>query len=617
MKKLKASLLTLSWLAPAFIFSWLVMGPAGPGLEHLWTWAAAHLPGIIQRWLQPGWMHVVLFAALALLGGPLLKAAWPRLGWGMAGLLTALSYGLVYKAAAFLPDISSYPFSLSWSEASRYYYASLYLSEEFYGLRAPLSILHPTRYLLQAIPFLIPDSTLWLHRAWQVLLWLSTSSLTGWMLARRAAKGQPCPVRLALAVGAILFLFQGPVYYHLLVMVILILWGSNPQHPWRTLAVVAVASLWAGVSRVNWLPVPGLLAAALYFLEVPYYRSNDFSHSGAGKRLKSLLQSYGNYLLPPAAWTILGSLLAWGSQQAYQALSGNPLAYFGSSFSSDLLWYRLLPNPTYPLGILPSALLVSMPVLCLMVLRLLPNWRGYHPLRLLGLGAILGVLFAGGVVVSVKIGGGSNLHNLDAYLVLLLVTGSYVLFNFGADPENNHQGRGERGEGRSIGRLMPWLVGLAAAVPLLFALTAGGPWPQRDQAAAAADLAILRTAAQQAVLNGGHVLLVNQRHLLTFGEIPGVPLAPDYELVFLMEMAMAGNQAYLAAFHTDLQNHRYDLIIAEPLSVQYQGRLRSFGEENDAWVAQVSEPVLCYYRPLATLETAGVVLYVPNGNACP
>jgi hypothetical protein len=616
MKIIKSLSLVIAWLALGVLFPWLVMGPLGSELEGLWAWGAAHLPGFIQRWLQPGWMHIFLLAALLIPGGWLLKKAWPRLENGMAWLLSALLYGLVYKAACFLPDISSYPFSLSWSEASRYYYASLYLSEKVYGQPAALSILHPSRYLLQAIPFLIDGSPLWLHRAWQVLLWLVSSGLSGWMVARRAAAHQPAPVQLAVAIGAILFLFQGPVYYHLLVMVILVLWGFHRQHLWRSLAVVLLASLWAGISRVNWLPVPGLLAAALYFLEVPY-RSNDFNRSQTNQRLKSLLQGFTRYLLPPAAWTILGSLTAWGSQQVYQAISGNPAEYFGSSFTSDLLWYRLLPNPTYPLGILPSALLVSLPVMGLMALRLLPAWRSLHPLRLLGLGAILGVLFAGGVVVSVKIGGGSNLHNLDAYLVLLLVIGCYVWFGVAAEAESTGQGLRDKGKGTWGRWLSPWLVGLTAAVPLIFALSAGGVWPRRDAQAAQADLATLRQAAQQAVMNGGRVLLINQRHLLTFGEIRGVPLEADYELVFLMEMAMAGNSAYLEAFHADLENHRFDLIIAEPLAVAYQGRARGFGEENDAWVSQVSVPVLCHYQPLAALQTAGVVLYVPSPDTCP
>ena len=202
--------------------------------------------------------------------------------------------------------------------------------KSLYGVRAPLTVLHPSRYLMQAVPFLF-EAPLWMHRAWQVLLWLLTSGLTGWLVARRAAGSQPWIVRLSLAVGAILFLFQGPVYYHLLVMVIFVLWGFNRAHPWRNLVVVLLASLWAGISRVNWLPVPGMLAAAMYFLEVPYSLDQtnkgfiDQTNKGFKPlvRLKSMLHM-GRYLLPSAVWTILGSLVAWGSQQVYQGISGNP-----------------------------------------------------------------------------------------------------------------------------------------------------------------------------------------------------------------------------------------------------------------------------------------------------
>jgi len=634
MHKTKTILLVLGWLLPLLLFPWLVMGPTGPGLARLWERGVAHLPALLQKFLSPGWMHAFLFVLLAVPGSFLLKVARPSLRWGMAVLLNALAFGLAYKIAVFLPEISTYPFSLGWSEGSRFYYASLYLSEQIYGLRVPPSILHPSRYLLQAIPFLIPNSPLWLHRFWQVLLWLVTSGLTAWLLTMRAAAGQSISIRLALAMGAILFLFQGPVYYHLLVMVILVLWGYDQHHPWRTMGVVALASLWAGISRVNWLPVPGLLAAAMYILYEKSFkslqqsdaiklpdRSDNFSLQGAVQRFTSLLHGTIQYLRLPVAWTVAGTLLAWISQQVYQAISGNPPGFFGSSFSSDLLWYRLLPNPTYPLGVLPSALLVSLPVLGLMALRLQPSWHSYYPQRFIGLGSILLVLFTGGVVVSVKIGGGSNLHNLDAYLVLLLVIASFVLFNFPPDlplptGQLDDASRDEFSLRGSSGKWLPAAVGLAAALPILFAITAGGPWPIRSQSLAVDDLLILRQAAEQAVQNGGQVLMINQRHLLTFDQI-AAPMSPDYELVFLMEMAMAGNPAYLDAFHHDLESHRYALIIAEPLIVQYQGQARAFGEENDAWVEQVSAPVLCNYRPLAFLQTAGVVLYVPSQSTCP
>jgi hypothetical protein len=95
-----------------------------------------------------------------------------------------------------------------------------------------------------------------------------------------------------------------------------------------------------------------------------------------------------------------------------------------------------------------------------------------------------------------------------------------------------------------------------------------------------------------------------------------VPLVPEDELVFLMEMAMSNNSAYLDVFHNDLREQRFSVIVSEPLKVNYQGRSHSFGEENDAWVKNVSEPVLCYYQPAIQLESIGVVLYTPREDPC-
>jgi hypothetical protein len=403
---------------------------------------------------------------------------------------------------------------------------------------------------------------------------------------------------------AFLFLFQGPVYYHLLFMVILLLWGFDSDHFWRSMLLVLFASLWAGISRVNWLPVPGLLAASLYLLEVQEKDKPEW-----------------RYLLPPTIWVLAGTGFAYASQQVYEYVSGNPLAWFGSSFSSDLLWYRLLPNATFPMGVLPSAILVSIPLIGLMVLRLINRWREYHFIRLLGLATILIVLFIGGVFVSVKIGGGSNLHNLDAYLTLLLVIGSYIYFNrFFPDYSEVSKENWMEGTLSASSKLIQTaeviLIALAFVFPLYLTLVTGGPLPHRNYSAAQAALQTLRSATQQAVKEGGEVLFINQRHLLTFDYIQGIPLVPEYELVFLMEMAMSNNSAYLDAFYNDLANQRFAMIVSEPLNTQHQGKSHSFGEENDAWVERIAEPILCYYEPKQQVETAGVVLYTPRVDPC-
>ncbi len=581
-RKLTGILYILSFV----ILPWLVLSPA------------INLPTSLP-------LRLGLFALLSLLGAFLFRRTWPQHGWASALLITSLGYTAAYKLASFIPDVSPYPFSLGWSEGSRYYYASLWLSKLLYGVHFAPSILHPSRYLMQALPLLIPGSSIWLSRLWQVLLWLLTTTLTSYLLVRRlglAGRGKSLVILFSTLLWGFLFLFQGPVYYHLQVMLILILWGFDSKRFWRSLLMVLLASLWAGISRVNWLPVPGLLASALFLLE----------EKAQGKPLV-------RYLLPPAAWTVAGTLTAYASQRAYQAFSGNPQSWFGSSFSSDLLWYRLLPNPTYPMGILLSAILVSLPILGLIVMRLVGRWREFHFLRLLGLAGILAALFGGGVLVSVKIGGGSNLHNLDAYLSLLMVIGSYIYFDRFV-PDNAKDAKTGADPIPAPGKLARTVESILLAgaliIPMYFTLSTGGPMARRDYAAARAALQTIKTSAQQVTEQGGTVLFINQRHLLTFNQVPGVPVVPDYELVFLMEMAMSGNREYLDAFQVAISNQHYDLIVSEPLVIQYQGRNHSFGEENDAWVKSISEPVLCYYQPSVSLDSVGVVLYTPRSTPC-
>jgi hypothetical protein len=545
------------------------------------------------------------FCVLAVGGAILFHLAWPKRSWGIALVVTLLGYGTAYKLASFIPDISPYPFSLGWSEASRYYYASLWLSQNIYGFSIPPSVLHPSRYLLQAIPFLIPNSSLWLSRFWQVVLWVVTAGATSWLLVRKlhlTSRKQPVII-LSMFLWGFLFLFQGPIYYHLLFMVILVLWGYHKDNFWRTFIVVLIASLWAGISRINWLPVPGMLAATLYLLET---------------RLKD--KSFWRYLWVPAIWMVFGTISGYASQLAYQHWSGNPQAWFGSSFTSDLLWYRLWPNVTYPLGILPSAVLVSLPLVGLIALRFVNRWKEFHPIRLLGLAAILGVLFLGGIIVSVKIGGGSNLHNLDAYLTLLLVIGSAVFFDrFEPDqstPFSSSLDTTTLTNPDWRNTIEGILIAGALIIPLYFILSSGGKLPQLDYPAAQAAIQTISEATQQAAEQGSEVLFISQRQLLTFNYIHNVALIPDDELVFLMEMAMANNAAYMDAFQADIQQQRFGLIVSEPLVIQWQGRNHSFGEENDAWVRGVSGPVLCYYKPSVQLDSVGLVLYTPRTSSC-
>lgn len=548
--------------------------------------------GFAGRYLEGLFPRLLIFWLVTLALSVLLRATFPTAPWERRVLGAAIGYGLLVRAVAFVPDVSAYPFSLSWSEGSRYYYASLFHSGALYGLHLSPSELHPTRYLLQSLPFLLVDLPLWFHRLWQVALWWLLPVGTGALLVTRHRLAGIW-LRVLVAGWVVLYLFQGPVYYHLLVMVVLILVGVDVRRPWMSTFFVVAASAWAGISRVNWFPVPALLAGCLYVLE-------------ASPRVRS----WKVVLRWPLAWAVLGTLLAFASQAAYVELTGIRLDRLTSSLTSDLLVYRLFPNPTYPFGILPAILLASTPlVLALWSLR--STWLGRIDWpRWVFLAAALVLLGAGGLVVSLKIGGGSNLHNLDAYLVLLLLVGCSLVL------------RAPEGDAvpRTYKALPPFRqTALLVAVPLIFAVGAGTPWVGRDFAAARDSLQVIRETAQEVSGRGDRVLFISQRHLLTFGMIPGVALEPEYETVFLMEMAMSRNRAYLDRFHELLRKQAFGLIVVDRLATTLQGRSHSFGEENDAWVREVSGPILCSYQPLLSFEQPPLELLVPRteGPECP
>src|SRR4030067_2986991 len=189
-----------------------------------------------------------MFWLVVLAGATLWKAFDKHRTWGTVLIASWLCAGMGFKLATFIPDISTYPFTLNWSEASRYYYSSLYFAERIYGIHVLLSPLHPSRYLMQAVPFLISGIPLWFHRFWQVFLWLGTSLAVVYLLDKRLSPvtgftGSNSPTadrlsRLLFLTWGVLFLFQGPVYYHLMVIPIILFGGFDGDKLWKSLALL-------------------------------------------------------------------------------------------------------------------------------------------------------------------------------------------------------------------------------------------------------------------------------------------------------------------------------------------------------------------------------------------
>jgi hypothetical protein len=532
-----------------------------------------------------GWFRVLVFWYFSLIGLFALKSIRRDIPWLTTLLSVAICQSVFHLLLAYWTRVTDYPFAMGWSETSRFYYPSLFLSEIVYGREYPWPILHPTLHLLLAPPYLF-DTPLWVHRFWQVAIRYILVAAIVPVLMRRLSI-QSLATRWIVGLWMFLFLFMGPIYFHLTIPVILLLWGFSQQDDRRTWIAVILASIWCGWSRVNWYPMPGMMAAVLYLMEVPIKGKNVWQ-----------------YLLKPALWFVTGTLIAFASQRVYIALSGVPdSSHFYTSFTSNLLWYRLMPNASYFLGILPASILASLPLWLGMYLVISSRKGDWHPIRLTLIFAALFVLFVGGLVVSVKIGGGANLHNMDAYLIMLLIVFAYFVF------ARYRRENGELAQPVAI----PWLLALSLIImPAWSYLQFGIDFKSYDHVRTEKIMAKLQQKVDEVNAEGGEVLFITQRHLIAMNMLENVTLVPEYEREDLMEMVMADNLGYLARFRDDIGNQRFALIVVDPLNDTIMRRTRSFSEENNAWVRRVVVPILCNYREEAAYPLHEIALYVPQ-----
>jgi len=508
-------------------------------------------------------------------------------------IMPALSvFTLVYLIVLQLPRITNYPFSLDWSEGSRIYEASQIYSLLVYGIQLPLPLLDAGRAILQGIPFLLPGLPIAAHRFWLLALELGTALGTALMLARRLQLRNKANTAF-FVVWTILFLYQGPVFPHLIVITWLVLWQFDERSPWRNLIWVILASLWAGITRINWFPVAGSLAAILYLTST----------------IQDKKQPWWRYLLPPAVYLGAGSLTALVVYLGYIRVSGNPSGDFGTSLNSTLIWERLWPNASFGLGILPGILLVSLPLLAMTAAHCIRCRGAWKPLRVASIGAILLVFFAGGVIVSLKIGGGNNLHNLDAFLVLLLVACSLILSErFMPDTPRTIQ---------PVQWTAVWL-GLAVILPVAFTLFTQRAVTQPTQTATSEALAYIQKTVEQANEDNEAVLWMSERQLLAFHNVPYTQLIPEYERVVIAEMAMAGNDKYFETYRDALAAKQFGVIIVEPLRIEYiDEQSNLFAQENNRFVDEIFTPLDQNYHARRIFKTVGVAVMTPKAAPRP
>ena len=209
-------------------------------------------------------------------------------------------------------------------------------------------------------------------------------------------------------------------------------------------------------------------------------------------------------------------------------------------------------------------------------------------------------------MVSIKIGGGSDLHNLDAYLILLMLVGGYFYFDrFTPEMERI----------ASPIAFPTALIAIVILFPVWMSVKGISSFITWNHSQANQLLESVRSQTESVAKTGGEVLFITQRQLLAL-KMVNVPLVPDYEQDYMMEMVMSHNRPYLDRFHKDLQTGRFSMIVASAYSSSPQGSGRMFGNENDLWVEEVVIPLNCYYQEVPEFINQPVALYVPRDQPC-
>lgn len=585
-------------------------------------WAMVALAAVFPAWfvffspwggLFTGiFFRVLLFAlsltcvAFLLVRGDDIYVTWNSL------LVAGLSIGVVLVFAESLVLVSDYPFALHWSEGNRLWDYSVIFGRERYnypGTEPIFAWIDPGRQTLWGLPFLIPGVPIWAVRLWSAILVTVPYAILGWVVFRPTkASGN---LWIAAGFWALLFLNQGPIYTPLVLAAILVAIARR-QIFWIALPLIFLAGHYAGISRFTWRFAPGIWVVILalgdavlvhgQLLWRDWLRAAAYGLAGIWSKGLPILVGIVISLVPASS----SQTPVDPGQQSIETLQGIQTVTTQQPF----LFERLFPNPIYAPGILLGLAIAVFPLIALLVNLIRKGvWKTVFWQRLatvLGLGALLVV----GVIASAKVGGGTDLHNMDMFLVgVVLVAGLAWTGGF-ADRFS-----------RLIAKdaTVRWLLAGMILVPTLLPLGSGKPLELPSQERTEFVLTRIQDVVACARQHG-EVLFMDQRQLITFGQMGDLPLVVDYEKKYVMDQALAENEDYFVQFREDLAAGRFSLIVSEREAILYKETdVESIGdsliEENNAWVTWVTTPLLRYYESIADYKDAAIELFMPIGRS--
>jgi len=573
------------------------------------------------------WLITIIFLAFFITSNKDRILTW-------SGFIAAVFFAAVaFSLAVPLISVTNYPFSLGWSEGNRMWDYSLLFGSNHYNYlheKPPVAYLDLGRQLGGGLPFVFPDLTIFQERLWLALMMIVPYILLGGMAFSLNARNSKWLAFLG-GLWAWMFLGMGPIHAPLLWSAILVaLAWRRPL--WFAVPLIIISAYITTISRSTWVFAPAMWIGVLELGSA----SLDQFHIQSKTWWRAITLVFAGLVGGPFSSTLLGLgnwLIAFFGDGA--ATSGMPAISPGSVTISSvatqvtnqpLLWYRLLPNATYGNGILLGLLIATAPLIVVLVhLYVVRVWVLNFWQKLVILFSLFAFLIVG-LIVSTKIGGGGDLHNMDMFLIGLMFSAALAWraggYKWIGEIEDSPQ---------SIRFVFLLLIALPAFGPLItmrplsfdgdtqwLATLADAKTPKAlgllpSNVKTESMLETLRQYVQNAQTRG-EILFMDQRQLLTFGYVQDVTLVSEYEKKLMMDKALSSDATYFKPFYRDLAAHRFSLIISDPLRTPIKDSDYQFGEENNAWVKWISDPVLCYYEPTLTIPEFRLQLLVPKEN---
>jgi zinc transporter ZupT len=425
-------------------------------------------------------------------------------------------------------------------------------------------------------------------RLWNAILWTTPYFIFGMMIYKNNDDSER--KILLLSMWTLLFLHQGPIYPMLVLCAILVA-GSRNKPFIVSVVLVGLSGYYAQLSRYTWAFAPAMWVG-MWTLGRAYLEKRSISKKIWARAITFVIAGLvGGVILPLVLKT-------------NQILTVEGIS--ASITNHPLIWSRLWPNPTFAPGIILGLVIAITPILIILGhLLITKSWR-LNFWQTLAIGAGLLAFLVVGLIVSIKIGGGGNLHNLDMFLIGLLFVAAVAWERGGLEWIQSQE-------------IPPWIgyiFLLAVLQPIVLPLVSSQPLRLPNKELTQSSLKTISNKVSEAA-GKGEVLFIDQRQLITFGYVDQIPLVDDYEKKIVTNEAMEGDKTYFEGFYRDLADHRFSLIVTQPLKTRsVSDREQVFGLEHNAWLEWVDEPLLCYYQKEVLFIAVKTVLLVPREEPC-